>query len=526
MNPSTQKHAFFTLGAWTHFFILGIFFVTCFVLGAINYPLFDLDEGAFSQATLEMQYRGNYIATYLNDVPRYDKPIFAYWMQLIAINVWGPTEFGFRFASILAAAFWATLIYWIVGKLYDSKKALWAAVAFMTSLIVMVVGKAATADSLLNLFIVATQLFLYLFFTQQQSKYIYLATIASALGFLTKGPVAIVLPLLTSIAFVITDKKWSLLWQILKTWRAWLIFSLIALPWYFWITYVEGVGFLKGFILEHNIGRFSSSMESHSGPFYFYLMILPLVILPHTYYLPTVYRKIISAWKSDQFVRFLVLWFLVVIVLFSFSATKLPHYFLYGLTPLFILLGIVIEESGDRIAAIFTVLLVAFITVFLPLILTRVVDLLPDPYLKDMLSGDLLSDAEWNIFLAILLGTLILMLIPKKIFSGIHLLGGATRYALALLLFAFSVNWGYMGLAARAQQDPIREAALLAKNIHKPVVVWRQRTPSFSVYYGAVVKTAEPKIGELFLTKSKNLIDIQGYQVLYEKRGIVLAEKI
>jgi len=109
---------------------------------------------------------------------------------------------------------------------------------------------------------------------------------------------------------------------------------------------------------------------------------------------------------------------------------------------------------------------------------------------------------------------------------GIHLFGSATRYGLALLLFAVLVNWGYMGLAARVQQNPIREAALLAKTIQKPVVIWRQRTPSFSVYYGAVVKTAQPKIGELFLTKSKHLIDIQGYRVLYEKRGIVLAEKI
>jgi len=194
-------------------------------------------------------------------------------------------------------------------------------------------------------------------------------------------------------------------------------FSLIALPWYFWITYVEGLGFLKGFILEHNIGRFSTSMESHSGPFYFYLIILPLVILPHTYYLPAVCRKIIGSWKSDQFIRFLVLWFLVVVVLFSFSATKLPHYFLYGLTPLFILLGIVIQESGDRVGALFTPLVVGLITVFLPLILTYIVDLLPDPYLKDMLSGDLLSDSEWAIYLAILLVTLILMLIPKKYFG-------------------------------------------------------------------------------------------------------------
>jgi 4-amino-4-deoxy-L-arabinose transferase-like glycosyltransferase len=39
------------------------------------------------------------------------------------------------------------------------------------------------------------------------------------------------------------------------------------------------------------------------------------------------------------FERFLVLWFVVVFVFFSSSGTQLPHYLLYGCTPVFILLA-------------------------------------------------------------------------------------------------------------------------------------------------------------------------------------------
>src|SRR2546423_13249514 len=49
------------------------------MLGAA--PLFDVDEGAFSEATLEMFERGDFASTYLNGEPRYDKPILVYWLQ-------------------------------------------------------------------------------------------------------------------------------------------------------------------------------------------------------------------------------------------------------------------------------------------------------------------------------------------------------------------------------------------------------------------------------------------------------------
>src|ERR671929_2181572 len=75
------------------------------LLGAA--PLFDVDEGAFSQATLEMFERGDFLSTYLNGEPRYDKPILVYWLQAAGVALLGPTEWAFRLPSALCASAWA-----------------------------------------------------------------------------------------------------------------------------------------------------------------------------------------------------------------------------------------------------------------------------------------------------------------------------------------------------------------------------------------------------------------------------------
>src|ERR1700756_4615906 len=107
------------------------------MLGAA--PLFDVDEGAFSQATLEMFERGDFLSTYLNGEPRYDKPILV-----------------FRLPAAICATLWAWLTYLFVKRHYGVARALFAAALLASSLGVFIIGRAATADALLNLLIAAS----------------------------------------------------------------------------------------------------------------------------------------------------------------------------------------------------------------------------------------------------------------------------------------------------------------------------------------------------------------------------------
>src|SRR5437763_8271966 len=93
-------------------------------------PLFDVDEGAFSQATLEMFQRGDFLSTYLNGEPRYDKPILIYWLQAASVAVLGTSELAFRLPSAICAALWVALTFLFARRHFGTQTA-WSAAGIM-----------------------------------------------------------------------------------------------------------------------------------------------------------------------------------------------------------------------------------------------------------------------------------------------------------------------------------------------------------------------------------------------------------
>src|SRR5258707_15438478 len=85
-------------------------------------PLFDVDEGAFSQAAMEMFQRGDFLSTYLNGAPRYAKPILVYWLQAAFVLVLGPNEWAFRLPSAVCATLWCWLVF-LVARTADGMNA-------------------------------------------------------------------------------------------------------------------------------------------------------------------------------------------------------------------------------------------------------------------------------------------------------------------------------------------------------------------------------------------------------------------
>jgi hypothetical protein len=79
-------------------------------------------------------------------------------------------------------------------------------------------------------------------------------------------------------------------------------------------------------------------------------------------------------------------------------------------------------------------------------------------------------------------------------------------------------------VGAGVQQEPIKEAALLAREHGYDVIMWRLNAPSFSVYYGRPTPSREPKPGDVVITKAKRLAELEGlgHEVIYAKNGIVL----
>jgi 4-amino-4-deoxy-L-arabinose transferase-like glycosyltransferase len=122
-----------------------------------------------------------------------------------------------------------------------------------------------------------------------------------------------------------------------------LLFCAIALPWYFAVQ-MRNPEFFRVFILEHNLARFSKDLYHHREPFWYYLPVTALALVPWTIFVIAAFVHRVRLWgakptsvapaESDleyQFSVFACCWLLVPVVFFSISQSKLPGYILPAL---------------------------------------------------------------------------------------------------------------------------------------------------------------------------------------------------
>ena len=495
--------------------IAAIFFGFWFNLGGV--PLFDLDEGAFSEATREMLASGNYLTTYLNGALRFDKPILIYWLQALSVKSFGLDEFALRFPSALAATVWVVLLYRFTRRFYSHNTALMAAFMMATALQITIIAKAAIADSLLNLFIASTMFLIYCYTLERKRSTLYAIFALIALGALTKGPVAILIPLAVSFLFLASKKELKLWVQMVFNPIGILIFLLIAGPWYLLEYLDQGEAFIDGFFLKHNLNRFNTSFEGHSGSLFYYIPVVLVGVLPYTTLFLRSLRNFRS-WFADDLLRFLIIWFLFVFLFFSFSGTKLPHYVIYGYTPLFIFMALMIPKIKSDRLLLLPPLLLFVILLFLPIVASLAQSYVKHPFTRIMLES---APSEfgwgWYLYFVLLISATIWLMQSKRV-SRIFKL---TAIGLATII---TVSWQVIPTYAAIAQVPIKEAALIAKKRGYDVHLWKFNMPSFIVYREAIVKRDAPRAGEIVLTRKNHLEAFTAYTILYEKHGIILAK--
>ncbi|MDR3415782.1 MAG: glycosyltransferase family 39 protein [Nevskia sp.] len=484
-------------------------------------PLFDLDEGAFSQATIEMVDSGNYLSTTLNGEPRYDKPILIYWLQAAAVKLFGAHEFAFRLPSALCASLWVLLVYgFTYGFTRERRAALLAAGSLALSLMPGLIGHAAIADALLNLLLAAALLDIYRHAVQPSLGKLMRIYLWMGLGFLAKGPIAVALPLVVSLLFFLWQRR-PLDWlKAVFNPLGWLMFAAAVLPWAYPLYRQDHGDFFRHFLLEHNLGRYQNTLQGHGGKPWYYLVWLPLIVLPFTALLPAALRR---AHRPDPLDGYLLIWFLVVFAFFSFSGTQLPHYLLYGCTPLFILFGRGWRELPARAWVLLPALLLVAVLAALPWILPRI----PIPEQRSYESGIVtLAAASFSWLYYALSGAALLALLVLVLRRGTPawsaVLGGGLAVG-ALVWF------GVVPVVAAAQQEPVRDAARRARELNLPVVSYHTFLPSFSVYRGAVTPNRSPAPGELVFVRLDRLPELQaelGEQVTlvpeFKKGGVAL----
>lgn len=483
-------------------------------------PLFDVDEGAFSEATREMFERQDFLFTYLNGAPRFDKPILVYWLQAAGVLVFGPTEWAFRAPSALCATIWAYATWHFARQRFGRDTALVALAVVSTSFGPFIIGRAATADALLNMLLALTLFDAWRHLESHRRAPLLRSYIWMGLGLLAKGPIALIVPAGVTFVYCASRMAWRPWLRAVFDPLGWAILLAIAVPWYLHALAVHGQAFIDGFFLRHNVQRFTATLEGHAGSAFYYVGVLPLLLLPWIGPLLASLGQV-RADAATGVRRFLWLWAAFVVVFFSASGTKLPHYALYGATPLFLLIASHRSELRRAWLHLLAPTLLLAALPWLPLVCEALAQSnAGDAFYRAQLGRAL--EAAGPLYYLVTGGALALWIGVVITWKRIPIW---SRLAVAGTLQVAALTLAVTPFLGDVLQGPVRTAGLMARELGGPAVTWRFTTaPSFSVYRQAVTPSRAPEPGELALVRTDRMPEA-GVEVLYRAGGVALVRK-
>lgn len=485
------------------------------------YPLFDVDEGAFSEATREMLLSGDWLSTTLNGVARYDKPILIYWLQALSVQALGLHEFALRLPSALAALGWILAIVRFAAPRLGSGTALLAGWIAATSLGVMAMSRAATADALLNALLAALMLDLWRHLESEDRAALRRAYLWMALGMLTKGPIAILIPFAVSLAYCALLRQWRQWLRLAFDPLGWVILLGLAAPWYLAQLHLHGREFVEGFLVRHNLERFGGTLEGHGGSLWYYFVVAPLLLAPWSGLLWRTVRQVPADWR-DPLPRYLVLWFGFVFVFFSLSGTKLPHYLLYGMTPVYLLVARRVRDGGTGANLLWLPCLLLLALPFVPALLQHLSSTVAEPRFSFYAAQAhrALAAATRSYYLLTGIGALTALALVAYRHWPVW-----RRAVAASAILAAALGWAFIPWLGDVLNAPVRDAALVAAKLPGTAVQWQIAAPSFSVYRRQITPSRPPEVGEIALTRLDRLDPKSPVDVLFVEGGVALVRR-
>jgi 4-amino-4-deoxy-L-arabinose transferase-like glycosyltransferase len=310
-----------------------------------GYRLLDPDEGRNAEVAREMAESNDYVLPHLDGLPYLDKPIVYFAAAAAVMEVLGPTETAARLPAYLFTLATIALMIVFARRRWGPAAGWLAGLALATMPLVMAYARATIFDSTLACCTTAA----ILAFWDERPV---LAWAAMGLGALTKGPVALLIPLATLIPYaLLTGRPLHRLF----TWRGLAAFGVVALPWFIAVS-VRIPEFPHYVFVRETLERVTTTKFHRTAPVWYYLPIVLVAAFP--WIVPALARA--GRWRWAWLARrvnahaqeaiLLACWVLGPLAFFTLNQSKLPQYVL-PLMPAFALAAArTLSRDGPRVA--------------------------------------------------------------------------------------------------------------------------------------------------------------------------------
>jgi 4-amino-4-deoxy-L-arabinose transferase-like glycosyltransferase len=338
-------------------------------IGIGDSTLWDANEAFYAETPRVMIESGDYVSPSFNGNPRFNKPPLTYWIVAISYQIFGISEWSERLPIVLAAMGLIAAAFVIGRVVWGMQSGLWASIAMATLPRFLMHSRRTSIDVFLSLFMGLTLMFFVLSEMRLERRKLLLCLMYASvgLGYMTKGPVAVVLPGAVFFIYLLIEKRLKDITKMMVP-TGIAIFLAIVVPWYLLVYQKHGGGYIVSFLLNENISRYTDEGWGPRRSFFYVQTMLgdlfPWSLLMIAALVCVVFRRRIgetifgTAAGNDlpppvttggtDIARLLAIWIVVIVGFYSLSRNQQDQYVMPTYLAASVLVGALINASIEK----------------------------------------------------------------------------------------------------------------------------------------------------------------------------------
>jgi 4-amino-4-deoxy-L-arabinose transferase-like glycosyltransferase len=187
--------------------------VGIYLIGSFMIPLMDIDASQYASISREMLERNSFLQVFDLGKDYLDKPPMLFWLSALSMKIFGVYDWAYRIPSLifLGIALYATFKF--TQLYYNILTARLATIILASCQAFFLIAHDVRTDTMLVGWVMLSIYLLAKWAEGKRNKDFFLAIIAIAGGMMTKGPIALVVPVLALAPNWIAQKKWEFFYK-------------------------------------------------------------------------------------------------------------------------------------------------------------------------------------------------------------------------------------------------------------------------------------------------------------------------
>ncbi|HEX2531764.1 MAG TPA: glycosyltransferase family 39 protein [Burkholderiaceae bacterium] len=329
--------------------ILFFFFCIAWFYTLSARTLVPSDEGRYAEIAREMVVSGDWITPRLNAIKYFEKPPLQMWVTALAFKAFGLGEWQARLWTGICGLLGILLTAYAGWRVFGKRVGVAAGLVLASSFAWAALGHFNTLD--MGLSGMMTLALCALLLGQRdhatptvQRNWMLACWTGMALAVLSKGLIGVVLPGTVLVLYTLWSRDWTI-WKRLHFGPGLLLFLAIAAPWFVLVS-LKNPEFPHFFFIREHFERFASKVHHRYEPWYYFILILSLGIMP---WLGMLAQSLWGGLREEAGAfrpkKLLLAWTGFIFVFFSFSDSKLSSYILPIFPALALLIAVYLQTA-------------------------------------------------------------------------------------------------------------------------------------------------------------------------------------